>query len=102
MTFTHRNLATALHAVVKGRSAPIDIVSVLQPPHGRRFAFLSITFGLIANLDIGTEQLRCLHDTGSECISWACGSHMLQGWAVQQPHRITAHPVSCSSKRQKI
>jgi len=42
----------------KKREAPMDVFSVLQPPHARRYAFLSITFGFIANLDIGTEHLR--------------------------------------------
>ena len=44
---------------MQGKQSPIDIVSILQPPHPRRYAFLSITLGLIANLDIGTEHLRC-------------------------------------------
>ena len=51
----------------------MDVFSVLQPPHPRRFAFLSITFGLIANLDIGTEHLRCsglLALTTAHCTPW--------------------------------
>ncbi len=43
----------------QGQTARMDVFSVIQPDHPRRFAFLSITFGLIANLDIGTEHLRC-------------------------------------------
>ena len=30
------NAASAAHAIVKGRTQPIDVVSVLQPP-GRRY-----------------------------------------------------------------
>lgn len=42
----------------QGQTAKLDVFSVVQPSHKRRFAFLSVTFGLIANLDIGTEHLR--------------------------------------------
>ena len=31
---------------------------MLQPPGRRYFSFLSLTYGLIANVDIGTENLR--------------------------------------------
>lgn len=75
------NLATALHAVVKGRTAPIDIISVLQPPHARRYAFLSITFGMIANLDIGTEHLR-----------WMGGARFTVG-ALQQILGLKSHQM---------
>lgn len=47
-----------MHAVVKGATSALDIVSVVQPPGRRYFSFLSINFGLITNLDIGTEHLR--------------------------------------------
>lgn len=53
-------LDTALHAVVKGQTAKMDVFSILQPSQERRFGFLSVAFGLIANLDIGTEHLRFL------------------------------------------
>ena len=49
---------TAAWAICKGRTRPIDIVSVLQPPTTRFYSFLSLNFGLISNLDIGTEHLR--------------------------------------------
>ena len=50
--------ATAAHAVCKGCTRGMDIMSLFQPPDRRYYAFLSLTFGLIANLDIGTESLR--------------------------------------------
>ena len=50
--------ATAAHAVCKGCIRGMDILSLFQPPDRRYYAFLSLTFGLIANLDIGTESLR--------------------------------------------
>lgn len=40
----------------------MDILSVFQPPGRRHFSFLSITFGFIANVDIGTEHLRRADD----------------------------------------
>lgn len=52
------DVVTAAWAVCKGRTRAIDIVSVLQPPTTRFFSFLSLNFGLISNLDIGTEHLR--------------------------------------------
>ena len=57
------DMVTAAYAICKGRTRAIDIVSVLQPPAPRLYSFLSLTFGLISNLDIGTEHLR-----------WACNA----------------------------
>ncbi|PSC69971.1 Sphingosine kinase 1 [Micractinium conductrix] len=55
---------TAVHAVIKGQQQAFDIASVLQQSPPRRcFSFLSVSFGLITNLDIGTEHLRCLGGT---------------------------------------
>lgn len=52
------NPVTAAHALCKGRLRKMDVLSVMQPPGRRYFSFLSITFGFIANVDIGTEHLR--------------------------------------------
>ncbi len=49
---------TAAHAVCKGKQRPIDIFSVLQPQGQRFYAFLSIYYGMMANLDRGTDHLR--------------------------------------------
>eukprot|EP00891_Asterochloris_glomerata_P009476 jgi/Astpho2/9476/Aster-01729 len=54
------DVTTATFAVCKGKTEALDIVSVLQPPGRRYYSFLSITYGLIANLDVGTENLRWL------------------------------------------
>jgi len=51
-------LARALCVSAQGRRRALDIVSVMQPPGRRYFAFLSIVFGMVANLDRGTEHLR--------------------------------------------
>ena len=50
--------ATGAYAVCKARAQPLDIFSVVQPPHRRYYSFLSMTFGGIPNLDVGTEHLR--------------------------------------------
>ena len=51
---------TAAFAVVRGRRRALDLFSVLQPGRGRRYyGFLSVYYGLMANLDRGTEHLRC-------------------------------------------
>ena len=54
---------TAAHALCRGKLKRIDILSIDQPltaeePSVTLYSFLSITFGLIANVDIGTENLR--------------------------------------------
>lgn len=50
---------TAAFAVVRGRMRTIDIFSALQPGGGARcVGFLSVYFGMMANLDRGTEHLR--------------------------------------------
>jgi hypothetical protein len=49
---------TGAYAIIKGRRRPLDVYSVLQPPR-RYYGFVSINYGLIANLDVGTEHLRC-------------------------------------------
>ena len=48
----------AAHALCKGHVLSMDVVSVLQPPHKAQYSFLSTTYGFIANVDIGTENLR--------------------------------------------
>ena len=52
------DVITATFAICKGKTEALDIMSVLQPPGRRYYSFLSITYGLIANLDVGTENLR--------------------------------------------
>ncbi|EIE23325.1 hypothetical protein COCSUDRAFT_83701 [Coccomyxa subellipsoidea C-169] len=49
---------TAAYAVCKGKQRPIDIFSVLQAQGQRFYAFLSIYYGMMANLDRGTDHLR--------------------------------------------
>lgn len=41
----------------------MDVASVLQPPNRRMYIMLMATYGLMSNLDVGTEHLRWLGDT---------------------------------------
>lgn len=89
-------MVTAAHAICKGRTHPIDIVSMLQPPSKRYFSFLSLSFGLTSNLDIGTEHLRqvlldcysfltMLHDNSLSMM------HDMKCCKSTQQHRQTYH-----------
>ena len=64
----HRTVPRAAYAAVRGTPVPLDVASILQPSTGcRMFSFLSVTFGLVANLDIGTEHLRWM---GAQRFVW--------------------------------
>jgi sphingosine kinase len=52
----------AAMAIARGFYKPLDIMSVFQNGQ-RRYSFLSLTWGLIADVDIGSEFMRCLGDT---------------------------------------
>jgi sphingosine kinase len=55
----HKSVSSASYAAVRGKTSAIDVATIIQPSTGTiMFSFLSVTFGLIANLDIGTEHLR--------------------------------------------
>ena len=47
----------AAFACARGRSAPLDILSVHTPTE-TRYSFLSVTWGIVANIDIKSEQFR--------------------------------------------
>ncbi|GAA5890379.1 hypothetical protein JCM16303_007111, partial [Sporobolomyces ruberrimus] len=47
---------------LKGNPIPIDLCSVTQKGGKRLFSFLTQAFGLMADLDLGTEHLRFLGD----------------------------------------
>lgn len=53
---THRPSLAAL-AIVKGVPTPLDLVSITQGQQ-RTVSFLSQAFGMIAEVDLGTENLR--------------------------------------------
>jgi len=51
-------LRAALRAVLAGKTQPVDLFKVTCPEK-TRIAFLSVTFGLLADTDIDSERLRC-------------------------------------------
>eukprot|EP00884_Botryococcus_braunii_P011795 jgi/Botrbrau1/20616/Bobra.113_1s0042.1 len=53
----------AAFAICKGRTSPIDIISFFQSPKECLYAFLSSTYGVISNLDVGTDNLRWMGQT---------------------------------------
>jgi sphingosine kinase len=50
-------------AMIKGRRAALDLVSVTQASGERRLSFLTQSVGIIAECDLGTESLRWMGDT---------------------------------------
>mmetsp|Transcript_40618 Transcript_40618/g.72979 ORF Transcript_40618/g.72979 Transcript_40618/m.72979 type:complete len:404 (-) Transcript_40618:640-1851(-) len=48
----------AAFVAIKGCCHPMDAATVLQEPNKRTFSFLTLTTGLLANLDYGTNHLR--------------------------------------------
>ena len=56
-------VADAVHALCKGQVSSLDVASIVQPP-ARYFFFLSIAFGFVSNLDVGTEWLRYTGEGG--------------------------------------
>ncbi|BFZ57661.1 sphinganine kinase lcb4 [Savitreella phatthalungensis] len=45
-------------SLLKGIETPIDIMSVTQPGQPRLLAYFSISYGVIADCDVGTDNLR--------------------------------------------
>ncbi|KAJ5940773.1 hypothetical protein N7516_000941 [Penicillium verrucosum] len=51
------SVSIAALAIVKGRRTPLDLVSISQK-ESRTLSFLSQSFGIVAECDLGTENLR--------------------------------------------
>lgn len=55
------NSVTAVHALVKGAVKAVDAASVFQASESvPRLAILSVQYGLLPSIDLGTEHLRKL------------------------------------------
>lgn len=59
------NATASVYCAVKGNTEPVDLFSAIQWLPGdaqgtRCFGFLSFSFGLISDIDIGTEACRCI------------------------------------------
>ena len=85
------NAATGAYAVCKAHVHALDIYSVVQPPARRFFSFLSLTYGAIPNLDVGTEHLRCALLDCEPGRSHGIDSCQEQ-WHAGQPSRAGGHP----------
>lgn len=59
------DVETAAHAAVKRSTTPLDVSSVVQfgAQSRRMYSFLSLTYGMLSCLDIGTEHLRWMGST---------------------------------------
>lgn len=66
----------AAFTVTRRRQHPMDVASVLQPQGSRYFLLLSLAYGLMSNLDIGTEHLRWM---GEPRFSWGGLCEVLGG-----------------------
>lgn len=55
--FGSSSVSLAALAIVKGRRAPLDLVSVTQGDT-RSLSFLSQSFGIVAECDLGTDNIR--------------------------------------------
>lgn len=74
--------ATAAHAMLHGALAHMDAATVIQPGSGTRLlSVMSLQYGMLADLDIGTEHLRGL--LGGERFTYGAIREILR-W---HPHR---------------
>ncbi|KAI8102529.1 hypothetical protein M9435_006127 [Picochlorum sp. BPE23] len=79
------DVSSAAYTAIKGRVSRMDVASIIQPKTRRRlYSFLSVTYGLVANLDIGTEHLR-----------WMGGNRFIWG-AIQEIFSQKTYPVTIS------
>lgn len=77
--------STAAVAVVKGLRTPLDLVSITQG-NRRTLSFLSQSFGIVADCDIGTDHLR-----------WMGSARFTYGFLVRVLRR-TAYPCDVAVK----
>jgi sphingosine kinase len=80
------SVAAAAHALVKGAAVPLDVMSVMQPSaRDRYYGFLSVTYGTIAAIDIGTERWR-----------WMGGQRFVAG-ALREALLRRAYPLRAAA-----
>ena len=56
------DLTSAIFGVVRGNLLDLDICSVVTPTE-KLYAFLSVTWGMVSDVDIESEKYRCLGET---------------------------------------
>lgn len=71
------------HLGAAPRPIPHPSAVLQQSPPRRCFSFLSVSFGLITNLDIGTEHLRCDFCFAAAPLLLLRSASVLQGRAAE-------------------
>ncbi|XP_078347012.1 sphingosine kinase 1-like isoform X2 [Oculina patagonica] len=56
------DLTSAIFGVIRGNLLDLDICSVVTPTE-KLYAFLSVTWGMVSDVDIESEKYRCLGET---------------------------------------
>lgn len=56
------DLTSAIFGVIRGNLLDLDICSVVTPTE-KMYAFLSVTWGMVSDVDIESEKYRCLGET---------------------------------------
>jgi len=56
------DLTSAIFAVIRGKLLDLDICSV-ETPTEKLYAFLSVTWGMVSDVDIESEKYRCMGET---------------------------------------
>lgn len=75
--------------IPQGVVSPMDVASVLQPPNKRLYMMLLATYGMMSNLDVGTESLRWMGDTRFTLGAlWVSMVGLLQPGLLQSAHMI--------------
>jgi hypothetical protein len=94
---------TAVHAIVKGHVQQMDAASVILPSETvPRLSVLGLQYGLLTDLDIGTEHLRkvILLTPADLCNARQAQHYMLPDFAVGLP---AAHPeAACDQAVYKL
>ena len=57
-----RDLTSAVYAVIRGYTQPLDICSVVTPTQ-KMYSFLSVAWGIISDVDIESEKYRYMGNT---------------------------------------
>ena len=55
-------MTSAIFSVIRGKLLDLDICSVVTPTE-KLFAFLSVTWGMVSDVDIESEKYRCMGET---------------------------------------
>lgn len=54
------SLVSSLFLILKGRTRPLDVFSVRQTDERPKFGVLSMSYGVVSDIDLESESMRCL------------------------------------------